>query len=210
MESDATSGFFIAFEGGEGSGKSTQTKLLASWLESRGHTVLTTRQPGGTEVGATLRSILLDPATGDLAPRTEALIYLADKAEHAHKVLRPALASGHVVVTDRYIESMLAYQGAGRDLSPNELGPIAQWATNELNPDLTIVLDIDPVVGLERAGEPDRIEAEPIEFHQRVRHFFLDTAVDSAAHVVISAAQTPESIHAQIIEIVTERLATRP
>jgi dTMP kinase len=210
MESDATSGFFIAFEGGEGSGKSTQTKLLTTWLESQGRSVLTTRQPGGTEVGATLRSILLDPATGDIAPRTEALIYLADKAEHAHKVLRPALASGHVVVTDRYIESMLAYQGAGRDLSPNELGPIAQWATNGLNPDLTIVLDIDPVVGLKRAGEPDRIEAEPIEFHQRVRQFFLDVAADSAAHVVISAAQTTESIHAQIIEIVTVRLAARP
>lgn len=210
MESDATSGFFIAFEGGEGSGKSTQTKLLTTWLESQGRSVLTTRQPGGTEVGATLRSILLDPATGDIAPRTEALIYLADKAEHAHKVLRPALASGHVVVTDRYIESMLAYQGAGRDLSPNELGPIAQWATNGLNPDLTIVLDIDPVVGLKRAGEPDRIEAEPIEFHQHVRQFFLDVAADSAAHVVISAAQTTESIHAQIIEIVTVRLAARP
>ena len=209
MDSDAAGGFFIAFEGGEGSGKSTQTKLLTAWLESQGRSVLTTRQPGGTEVGATLRNILLDPATGDLAPRTEALIYLADKAEHAHKVLRPALASGQVVVTDRYIESMLAYQGAGRDLAPQELGPIAQWATHGLNPDLTIVLDIDPVVGLERAGEPDRIEAEPLEFHQRVRQFFLDAAAGSAAHTVISAAQSPESVHAHIIEVVAERLAIR-
>lgn len=203
-------GLFIAFEGGEGSGKSTQSRLLASWFEKQGRTVLHTRQPGGTAVGQTLRNILLDPATGDLSPRTEALIYLADKAEHADVVLRPALESGKVVITDRYVESMLAYQGAGRDLSPHELAPIADWATGNLTPDLTIVLDIEPSFGLARAGDHDRIEAEPIEFHERVRQYFLAAASGSVSHAVISAVGTPAEIHTNIVAAVRgwlERIA---
>lgn len=203
MERNASGpGVFIAFEGGEGSGKSTQSRLLASWFESQGRPVVHTRQPGGTSVGQKLRSILLDPATGALSPRTEALIYLADKAEHVDAVLRPALAAGQVVITDRYVESMLAYQGAGRDLVPSELAPIANWATGNLNPDLTILLDVDPLVGLARAGEPDRIEAEPLEFHERVRRYFLEAAEGSPAHIVVAAEGTPEEIHDRIVTAV--------
>ena len=196
------SGLFIAFEGGEGSGKSTQSRLLASWFETQGRSVLHTRQPGGTPVGQTLRSILLDPATGDLSPRTEALIYMADKAEHADVVLRPALDAGQVVITDRYVESMLAYQGAGRDLVPNELAPIADWATGNLNPDRPIVLDVEPSLGLARAGDHDRIEAEPIEFHERVRQYFLAAADGSASHIVVPAVGTPAEIHQSIVTAV--------
>mgnify|MGYP000914771507 CR=1 FL=1 len=204
----AERGLFIAFEGGEGSGKSTQSRLLAGWFEAQGRSVVLTRQPGGTDVGATLRSILLSPETGDLAPRTEALIYLADKAEHAAKVVGPALDAGQVVITDRYVESMLAYQGAGRDLDPRELEPIADWATGNLNPDITIVLDVDPEVGLARAGDHDRIEAEPVEFHERVRQYFLKAASDSPAHIVIAASGTPAEIHERIVVALAERLVS--
>lgn len=197
-------GVFIALEGGEGSGKSTQSTMLAAWLEKSGHQVILTREPGGTAVGAALRGIVLDPATGDLSPRTEALIYIADKAEHVDRLVLPALAEGAVVVTDRYVDSTLAYQGAGRALHAHELEPIARWATADLRPHLTVVLDIDPVIGLRRAGEPDRIEAEPLEFHQRVRQEFLDlAAADPDHYAVISADQTPEQIHDQLRAVVT-------
>jgi len=192
-------GVFVAFEGGEGSGKSTQSRLLASWVESLGHTALLTREPGGTEVGARLRSILLDPATGDLSPRTEALIYAADKAEHVDTMILPALADGTVVITDRYVDSTLAYQGAGRALHVGELEPLARWATADLRPHLTVVLDVDPRVGLARAGEPDRIEGEPIEFHDRVRRHFLDLAdADPDHYVVLDADEQPEAIHERV------------
>ena len=204
----AERGLFIAFEGGEGSGKSTQSRLLAGWFEAQGRSVVLTRQPGGTDVGATLRSILLSPETGDLAPRTEALIYLADKAEHAAKVVGPALDAGQVVITDRYVESMLAYQGAGRDLDPRELEPIADWATGNLNPEITIVLDVDPKVGLARAGDHDRIEAEPVEFHERVRQYFLKAASGSSAHIVIAASGAPDEIHECIVTALAERLVS--
>lgn len=192
-------GVFVAFEGGEGSGKSTQARLLAQWLESLGHRTLLTREPGGTEVGARLRSIVLDPATGDLSPRTEALIYAADKAEHVDTMILPALADGTVVITDRYVDSTLAYQGAGRALHVGELEPLARWATADLRPHLTVILDVDPRVGLARAGEPDRIEGEPIEFHDRVRRHFLDLAdADPDHYVVLDADEQPEAIHERV------------
>lgn len=198
-------GVFVAFEGGEGSGKSTQARLLADWVESIGHRALLTREPGGTEVGATLRAILLDPATGDLSPRTEALIYAADKAEHVDTMILPALADGTVVITDRYVDSTLAYQGAGRALHVGELESLARWATADLRPHLTVVLDVEPGIGLSRAGEPDRIEGEPIEFHQRVREHFLElAAADPAHYVVLDAGESPEAIHEQV------RVAVRP
>ncbi len=194
-----STGVFVAFEGGEGSGKSTQSKLLAAWLESLGHKALLTREPGGTEVGAALRSILLDPATGSLSPRTEALIYAADKAEHVDTLILPALARGEVVITDRYVDSTLAYQGAGRDLAIAELEPLARWATSNLRPHLTVVLDVDPRIGLGRAGEPDRIESEPIEFHDRVRQHFLElAAADPEHYVVLPADQDPQAIHRSV------------
>lgn len=199
MQSVPTLGFFIALEGGDGTGKTTQSRLLAEWLETTGRDVFLTRQPGGTTVGQSLRAIVLAPETGDIASRTEALIYLADKAEHVHALIRPALADGKVVVTDRYVESMLAYQGTARGLDPDQLAKIADWATEGLSPDLTIVLDIDPREGLTRVGELDRIEAEPIEFHDQVRdHYLRIAAADPGRHVVVSASGTANEVHQRI------------
>lgn len=198
-------GVFLALEGGEGAGKSTQAALLVEWLESLGQRVLLTREPGGTDVGKVLRRIVLDNETGELSPRTEALIYAADKAEHVDRVVLPALAEGAVVLTDRYVDSTLAYQGAGRALEISELEVVARWATSNLRPHLTIVLDIDPAIGLNRFEGADRIEAEPLDFHQRVRQHFLDLAAADAAHyLVVDAGGTPEQIHEQI------RAATAP
>jgi dTMP kinase len=161
--------------------------------------VLLTREPGGTEVGQILRRIVLDNDTGELSPRTEALIYAADKAEHVDRVVLPALADGTVVLTDRYVDSTLAYQGAGREIGIAELEAVARWATSDLRPNLTIVLDVDPSVGLSRFEGADRIEAEPLEFHQRVRQHFLDLAsVDPTHYLVIDAARAPDAIHRDI------------
>lgn len=193
------SGVFIALEGGEGGGKSTQAGLLSQWLESRGHAVVLTREPGGTDVGAVLRSIVLGNETGELSPRTEALLYAADKAEHVDRVVLPALEAGQVVVTDRYVDSTLAYQGAGRSLAVDEVEHIARWATRSLRPHLTVVLDIDPEIGFSRFSGADRIESEPLEFHQRVRQGFLDlAAADPEHYLVIAAGQSPEDVHAAI------------
>ena len=192
-------GLFLCLEGGEGAGKSTQAALLVEWLESRGLPVLLTREPGGTEVGQVLRRIVLDHDTGVLSPRTEALIYAADKAEHVDSVVLPALADGAIVLTDRYVDSTLAYQGAGRALGVAELEAVARWATSELRPHLTIVLDIDPGIGHTRFEGADRIEAEPLEFHQRVRQHFLDlAAVDPHHYLVVDASGTPDAIHREI------------
>ena len=192
-------GMFIALEGGEGAGKSTQAKLLGQWLTDMGHDVVLTREPGGTTVGAALRAILLDHDTGALSPRAEALVYAADRAEHVEALIQPALAAGSVVVTDRYVDSTLAYQGAGRSLGATELEQLAQIATGGLRPHLTVVLDIDPVDGLGRAGDHDRIEAEPLDFHQRVREQFLAlAAADPDRYVVVSAIEAPDAIHAAI------------
>ena len=151
-------GVFVCFEGGEGAGKSTQAELLRERLEADGHVVLLTHEPGDTPVGAEVRRIVLDPATGELADRTEALLYAADKAEHIDAVVRPALERGEVVITDRYVDSTLAYQGAGRSLDAAELEWVARWATDDLRPHLTVLLDLDPSAGLTRFEERDRIE----------------------------------------------------
>lgn len=193
------SGVFIALEGGEGGGKSTQARLLEGWLAARGHSVLLTREPGGTPVGSALRGLLLDPATGAISARTEVLVYSADRAEHVAAVLDPALAAGQVVITDRYVDSTLAYQGAGRAVDAADLEWISRWATNGLRPHLTVVLDIDPVDGLARAGEPDRIESEPLDFHQRVReHFLRLAAADPAHYLVVSADGDQADVHEAI------------
>jgi len=192
-------GVFVALEGGEGAGKSTQARLLGDWLEGLGHRVLLTREPGGTDVGAMLRRILLDHSTGSLSPRAEALIYAADKAEHVDEVVLPALAEGMVVVTDRYVDSTLAYQGAGRAVDVTELEQVARWATSGLRPHVTAVLDVDPAVGLGRAGDLDRIESEPLEFHQRVREHFLALAsTDPQHYLVVPADGDPEALHERI------------
>jgi dTMP kinase len=186
---------FVALEGGEGAGKSTQCLRLRDWLVERGHDVLLTREPGGTKVGAALRSIVLDPATGDLSPRTEALIYAADKAEHVDTVVLPALVAGTVVITDRYVDSTLAYQGAGRELTAAELEPVARWATRDLRPDLTVMLDVDPRTGTSRFAQRDRLEAEPVHFHDRVREGFLAlAAADPPRYLVLDAADEVDRI----------------
>lgn len=162
-------GTFIVFEGGDYSGKSTQSALLAEALREAGFDVVHTRQPGGTEAGRQIRHILLDPATGDLDPRAEALLYAADKAHHLYAVVEPALARGAVVVCDRYVDSMLAYQGAGRVLDVDEVELVARWATRGLLPDLTVVLDVDPSEAVHRISEKDRLEGAGEDFHERVR-----------------------------------------
>ena len=151
-------GVFVCFEGGDGSGKSTQARVLGEWLESEGYVVRLTFEPGDTEVGVRVRQIVLDPATGELSDRTESLLYAADKAEHVHSVVQPALDRGEVVITDRYVDSMLAYQGAGRPLELAEVEHVARWATHDLRPHLTVVLDLAPDHGLRpvRRARPDR------------------------------------------------------
>jgi dTMP kinase len=193
----AETGLFLCFEGGEGAGKSTQSKLLSEWLAGAGHEVLLTFEPGDTEVGRKIRQIVLSPETGHLADETEALLYAADKAEHLDKVVRPALSAGAVVITDRYVDSTLAYQGAGRSIPPAELEQVARWATGDLRPHLTVVLDLEPSAGLTRVDEQavehgagrDRIEGESLEFHQRVRAGFLALAARDPEHYLVLDAR---------------------
>ncbi|MFI1168367.1 dTMP kinase [Streptomyces sp. NPDC020801] len=192
----AASGFFIALEGGDGAGKSTQAEALADWIRAKGHEVVLTREPGATPVGKRLRSILLDVSSQGLSHRAEALLYAADRAEHVDTVVRPALERGAVVITDRYVDSSVAYQGAGRDLSPTEIARISRWATNGLVPHLTVLLDVSPETARERFTEaPDRLESEPAEFHARVRSGFLTlAAADPGRYLVVDAGQEPESV----------------
>ncbi|ANB07655.1 dTMP kinase [Streptomyces ambofaciens] len=192
----ATGGFFIALEGGDGAGKSTQAEALAEWIRGKGHEVVLTREPGATPVGKRLRSILLDVSSAGLSHRAEALLYAADRAEHVDTVVRPALERGAVVISDRYIDSSVAYQGAGRDLSPTEIARINRWATNGLVPHLTVLLDVSPEAARERFTEaPDRLESEPAEFHARVRSGFLTlAAADPGRYLVVDAAQEPEAV----------------
>jgi dTMP kinase len=194
-----TTGLFIALEGGDGAGKSTQSALLATWLEEQGQQVLMTREPGATELGKTVRQIVLDPATGDISHRTEALLYAADKAEHVDAVIKPALKAGAVVITDRYVDSALAYQGSGRDLDLTDVERVNRWATDDLRPNLTILLDMPPKSGLGRFAERDRIEAQSDDFHERVRHAFLELAAAEPQHyLVLDASQDREQIAKQI------------
>ncbi|HSE56328.1 MAG TPA: dTMP kinase [Nocardioidaceae bacterium] len=199
----SATGVFVALEGGEGAGKSTQARELATWLRSEGYDVLLTHEPGDTEVGQKLRKIVLDPSTGDISDRTEALLYAADKAEHVDRVVAPALARGEVVITDRYVDSTLAYQGAGRDLADREVEKVARWATGDLRPHLTVLLDLAPQTGLTRFEERDRIEAESLEFHERVREAFLRLASAHSEHYLVVDARRPV---AEIAAVVRERL----
>lgn len=195
-QAPAATGFFLAVEGGDGAGKSTQAEALAEWIRSKGHEVVVTREPGATPIGKRLRSILLDVSSAGLSDRAEALLYAADRAEHVDTVVRPALERGAVVITDRYIDSSVAYQGAGRHLSPTEVARISRWATDGLVPHLTVLLDISPQTARERFTEaPDRLESEPDDFHQRVRAGFLSlAAADPARYVVVDAGQEPEAV----------------
>ncbi len=198
-EAAVQGGVFVVFEGGEGAGKSTQVQRLGAALRARGRPVVVTREPGATEVGLRIRRMLLDSGTGTaLAPRAEALLYAADRAHHVASVVRPALARGAIVISDRYVDSSLAYQGAGRILPVDEVSWLSAWATGGLKPHLVVLLDIDPAVGLERVGdrgEPDRLEGESAEFHERVRCAFLDlAAADPARYLVLDASLPPKEL----------------
>lgn len=191
-------GAFIAFEGGEGAGKSTQEALLAEWLTGQGRDVLRTREPGGTPAGEAIRAVLLGNEYAGLDDRAEALLFAASRGEHVMRVIQPALDAGAVVVCDRYVDSSIAYQGIGRELG-DEVREVNLWATRRLKPDLTVVLDIDPAVGLSRVQDPDRLESEPIEYHRRVRQGFLDiAATDPSRYLVLDAAGDIDDIAASI------------
>ena len=193
-------GLFIAFEGGEGAGKTTQARLIAIWLREQGFEVVTTHEPGATKVGMRLRALLLDTAHAGMSPHAEALMYAADRAEHVAAVIEPALARDAVVITDRYVDSSLAYQGTGRGLRSAEIAKLNSWATGGRMPDLTILLDMPPEAGLgRRTRSADRLEAEPPEFHRRVRAGFLALArAEPSRYLVLDASRPVEEVTREI------------
>jgi dTMP kinase len=205
-----TKGIFIVFEGGEGIGKSTQAKLLKAWLEQEGESVVLSREPGGSDLGIEIRKILLSHSTGEISPRAEALLYAADRAHHVFAVIRPALAAGEVVISDRYFDSSIAYQGAGRILEPNEVARISRWATESLFPTLTIIIDLPAEIGLGRLHSKDRLESQPIDFHERVRQEFIQLSLlDPERYFVVEGNQSIEAIHTEIISRVSEIAALK-
>jgi len=193
---------FIAFEGGDGAGKTTQIELLRAQLVDAGYDVVVTREPGGTALGTSIREVLLHG--DDVAPRAEALLFAADRAQHIATVVRPALARGAVVLQDRYLDSSVAYQGAGRALNPGEIRALSLWATEDLLPDLTVLLDVTPEIGRARRGDVhDRLESEEDDFHARVREHYLQlAAADPSRYLVVDASLPAEEIAA----IVSERV----
>ncbi|GAA1740958.1 dTMP kinase [Microcella frigidaquae] len=208
--SAASPGLFITLEGGDGSGKTTQMAALAAWLQERGRTVVQTREPGGTDLGVELREIILH-RRGYIAPRAEALLYAADRAHHIATLVRPALARGEVVLQDRYLDSSVAYQGAGRVLEPGEVRDISLWATEGLLPDLTVLLDLDPAVGRARLDSSrtryDRLEAEQSEFHERVRDAYRALAdAEPARFLVLEASRPVDELQASIRDRVSALL----
>ncbi len=192
-------GVFVVFEGGDGVGKSTQVQSLASFLADSGIDHVVTRQPGGTYLGAKLRTLILDHGHGDVAPRAEALMYAADKAQHLHEVVAPALERGAVVVSDRYVDSMIAYQGAGRSLASEEVALVARWATEDVRPDLTVLLDADPSEALSRISVKDRLEGAGLEFHSRARRHLLHLAEQDPDRYLVLEAGRPREELAQTI-----------
>lgn len=199
------SGLFLTFEGGDGSGKSTQSALLTEWLDAQGRTVVHSREPGGTELGLELREIILH-RRGYIAPRAEALIYAADRAHNIATVVRPALERGDIVIQDRYLDSSVAYQGAGRVLEPSEVRELSLWATEHLLPDLTILLDLDIETGRARLDDArtryDRLEAEAADFHHRVREAYLALAADEPERFLVLDATAP-------VDALAERIRAR-
>jgi len=196
-------GLFITLEGGDGTGKSTQAALIGDWFTAKGREVVFTREPGGTDLGNELREIVLH-SRGHIAPRAEALLYAADRAHHVATVVRPALERGAVVIQDRYLDSSVAYQGAGRVLDPDEVRHVSMWATEGLVPDVTVVLDLDPAISRDRLNAAnkqfDRLEAEALEFHTRVRDAYLTmAAAEPTRFLVIDATLDRDVIRDAII-----------
>jgi len=196
-------GLFITLEGGDGTGKSTQSALIGEWFTAKGREVVFTREPGGTDLGNELREIVLH-SRGHIAPRAEALLYAADRAHHVATVVRPALERGAVVIQDRYLDSSVAYQGAGRVLDPDEVRHVSMWATEGLVPDVTVVLDLDPAISRDRLNAAnkqfDRLEAEALEFHTRVRDAYLTmAAAEPTRFLVVDATLDRDVIRDAII-----------
>jgi len=201
---------FISFEGLDGSGKTTQARLLRERLEGEGVDVVLTREPGGTPAAEAMRHVVLTPEFSGLDARAEALLYAASRAEHVARLVQPALDRGDVVITDRYIDSSIAYQGVGRGLGPDVVGEINLWATRGLLPDLTVLLDVDAGAGLARVAEPNRIEDEPEAFHATVRHAFVALAAgDPGRYLVLPASGDRHEIAAQVLARVEALLAER-
>jgi dTMP kinase len=203
-----SSGLFLAFEGGEGAGKTTQARMIAIWLREQGFDVVTTHEPGATKIGMRLRAILLDTNNAGMSSRCETLLYAADRAEHVTSVIEPALDRGAVVITDRFVDSSLAYQGAGRGLRTAEIARLNSWATGGRQPDLTILLDMPPEAGLgRRTASADRLEAEPLDFHRRVRAGFLALSrAEPERYLVIDASRQPEEVSEEIKDRIREIL----
>lgn len=193
-------GLFVVFEGGDGVGKSTQVDLLADWLVTRGHDVVRTHEPGGSPIGVDVRRLLLSTTGHPPSARAEALLYAAERAEHVAAVVRPALSRGAVVVSDRYLDSSVAYQGVGRGLGADPIRDLSRWATDDLRPDLTVLLDLDPETAMRRShDEADRLESEPVAFHAQVREAFLALARDEPErYLVLDAAGDPDDVHRQV------------
>jgi dTMP kinase len=200
-------GWFIAVEGGDGAGKSTQIEALARWLVKRGFEVVTTREPGATELGVKLRELVLHAREHPLGARTEALLFAADRAEHVEKVVRPALERGAIVLTDRHVDSSIAYQSGGRGLAADDVAALSAFATDGLRPNLVVLIDIDPALAWERAqvrsDGPDKVEAEPAEFHARVRRVFRERAAAEPERYLVVDGSEPAGV---ITAIVQDRL----
>lgn len=193
------SGLFVVFEGGDGVGKTTQVERLVTWLRDAGHRVVRTHEPGDTALGRQIRALILDPDTGVIDHRAEALLLSADKAQHLTEVVRPALAAGAVVVSDRYVDSMIAYQGAGREIGPAEVAELAEWATGGLRADLSVLLDLTPAEAVDLKADKDRLEGAGVDFHARVRAGFLACAeADPGRYLVLPARDSREDIEAAV------------
>ncbi|MEX0869347.1 MAG: dTMP kinase, partial [Nitriliruptoraceae bacterium] len=210
FEPTSRRGIFVAFEGGDGAGKSTQIRLLRNAIERAGSPVVVTREPGGTALGEVIRDVLLDPDSASMTPRTEALLYAAARAQHVDEVIVPALDAGAVVLSDRFVDSSVVYQGVARELGDELIVELNRWATVGLEPDLTVLLDVDPVEGLRRAvdgREPDRLEGESAEFHARVRTGYLERAArDPSRYLVLDGTRPVEELHHEIRDAVLARL----
>ena len=197
-----TTGVFISFEGIDGVGKSTQADLMQSYLAAKGLEVTRTLEPGGSDLGVEIRHLLLH-RKGEVSVRSEALLYAADRAHHVASVIRPALAKGQIVISDRFLDSSVAYQGAGRELDLTEVRNLSLWAVDNLLPDLTVLLDLDAAAASIRRGttgaEPDRLESEKISFFEAARNTYLELAKNEPNRFhVVDASQDPNSIWKQI------------
>jgi len=206
---------FITLEGPDGSGKSMQVPQLAEFIRERGYEVLTTREPGGTSIGDQIRQVIMKLGNTSMHPRTEILLFCAARAQIVEEVLRPNLAKGMVVISDRYADSTLAYQGYGHGVDLNELRRLLNFVTGGLTPDLTLLLDVDAVTGLKRrqssGGEWNRLDAYELAFHKRVREGYLQLAKENSGRwQVIDAGQTPEMVQSNLRQVIQERLPLKP